>query len=752
MSDDNLLGAPTQGLGQTVTFAPEEDNGVPQLRPEVLADMQGGVRGGNVQAQINSLQRTEIDRNNYFNADVLISLASKANDVAFGEKYQDNRQKSFLGGMQRAMAGEAVADIAAEQPWYSKLFGKSDVVEGARQYASNAQISDMMTGIEAAMPELARMSQGETQGFFDKALSSALTGDAVTDVATTQAFVRQSPALMKAATKAQVGYMQRRASDAQMGAWGSAVTRLQSAGQAFADGTYNQEDFLKLKADMALTFQMPAGQDEDVYEKNLVKTITSAAYAGNLHAVNTMKELGVVGALNPDSQTAVMRAVDHGETIALSKARMAYVKEISGIEAEARAGKITGNQVLAAYDSINKQASRVTGVSKPLIDSKEIQGDATAAISQVYQAEEANLKAATVAAAGARKEEDKILKEAQAIQSTVTIMATGHEPVAATGDQIKAAYEEIGKLTPAQATGIRKKLFDQNPTQVDSRLAQANRGRAESAVSSQNPDQIEGIYADYAAMRQQGTTFAAAYYGGGELAAKLETYHMNRGDGNPGSRQLAFQKAFVDPLLKTKITDKAEVGYKKKLLSETSYMPLFGGGVTAIVNVAGKAVGIDSERIDMPTDQVDTLFKYIAPKIELWEGKSPDAAKQALSEWKAEGSGTIIGGYPIRNIPGQSSIEAGLLSAGIPSDRVNSTFRKVLDAKLEQLDASDRFGMNLMRAPDADGVQRIFGTIVKKDGTVLSVMLDSNEIVARYKADNKPVPNVSLGNPDAPMP
>ena len=58
-------------------------------------------------------------------------------------------ERKFLEGVQRAASGEALTQIVNGQPWYSKIFGPSSAVEGARQYSLDAQAAKFDAAVQA---------------------------------------------------------------------------------------------------------------------------------------------------------------------------------------------------------------------------------------------------------------------------------------------------------------------------------------------------------------------------------------------------------------------------------------------------------------------------------------------------------------------------------------------------------------------------------------------------------------------------
>jgi hypothetical protein len=127
---DNSLGAPTEGLGQNVTFAYNTGRGPGQLEIGDPGRIRAGVIGGDTVGAGATRAQGVQDRNANATLDVLM----KVGESIMAPMLKQKKTEAYVAGMQRAMQGEAVTEIATEQPWYSKIFGDSDVVEGARAY------------------------------------------------------------------------------------------------------------------------------------------------------------------------------------------------------------------------------------------------------------------------------------------------------------------------------------------------------------------------------------------------------------------------------------------------------------------------------------------------------------------------------------------------------------------------------------------------------------------------------------------
>ena len=236
MAGDNTLGAPTEGLGQTVTFGFKPTDKVSDVgvqRGRIRAGAQGGSGGGSL-PQAHAVQ---------FEQDPTVELLLRVGQGIVDSGIKEARTKAYVTGMQRAMTGEAVDDIARDQPAWSKVFGDSDAVEGARAYSTEATVQKTLLSIESDMPNLRRMDSAGANEFFTKSVQAAMTGHAATDNAIISALQRSMPAVMKRHASEHYAFMQVEATRAESEAIHAGADRLQMAGQQLADGKITQADY-----------------------------------------------------------------------------------------------------------------------------------------------------------------------------------------------------------------------------------------------------------------------------------------------------------------------------------------------------------------------------------------------------------------------------------------------------------------------------------------------------------------------------
>ena len=161
MAADNTLGSPTEGLGANITFSGGDRRQPAQMR---VGEAQQ-VRLGN-STKI-SLQTPVVGLGNMANDnDPTLDLVMKVAGAVVGPALKKYQTEQYVAGMQRAASGAAVKDIVDEQPWYSRIFGDSDVVEGARAYTQQAKATETAMLMTENMQELRKLDGASAQAHF----------------------------------------------------------------------------------------------------------------------------------------------------------------------------------------------------------------------------------------------------------------------------------------------------------------------------------------------------------------------------------------------------------------------------------------------------------------------------------------------------------------------------------------------------------------------------------------------------------
>ena len=287
----NTVGAPTEGLGQTVTFQfnPQQ---VPQLQlPNQAQGVNVGIRGGDVRGST-GLTPVKIEPN-----PVVDSLFRVAGDVLKG--YEEKaKQDRYVKGMQEAASGRSIEEVAQERPWFSRVFGDGDAVEGARAYTQQARAAQVSMDIEADLPNIAHLGQPEAQAYFADKVRNSLTGDPAADAYIMQGYTRLLPTAMKAQTKLHMAYVQTQAAQAFTASMDKTGKLLANRADMVAGGFVLPEDMQREAQGLIALSIAPNGMDEKVWQATMTSKLTTWGAEGNLHATQAFIDAGVLDHLS----------------------------------------------------------------------------------------------------------------------------------------------------------------------------------------------------------------------------------------------------------------------------------------------------------------------------------------------------------------------------------------------------------------------------------------------------------------------
>lgn len=385
MANDNTLGAPTEGLGQTVTFT-SAGVAVPQARGARRQGLRAGQQGNgtaNLTARHGPIQDAREG------AAVLDVFRRLGNDI-LAPRLEQARNDAFLTGMQRAAGGEAIKEIVNEQPWYSQVFGDTPVVEGARAFSSYARVQEEALAIENDMPNLRQRSPSEVQGILAQRLSAIQTGDRGTDSLVMQSMMKELPGIMKRHAKEHLGWQQ----DNYAKQWHNGVT---TASNRFAAtmARFNPDpsgkpeallnggevgavtdagDVLEAKIAFVQSFVPTAGIPADTYDKLTTNTIGSLLSQGNLHAYYALDDAKLIDNLSPESASKLRLAADRAEGRARAEMPLAFIDELAKIKTLPALFDQDGidEQLNERVAALNRKYNSITGAREPLLSGNTV--------------------------------------------------------------------------------------------------------------------------------------------------------------------------------------------------------------------------------------------------------------------------------------------------------------------------------------------------------------------------------------------
>lgn len=278
---------------------------------------------------------------------------------------QEVAARKFLEGQQRAASGEALTEIVNTQPWYSKIFGPSSAVEGARQYSLDAKAAKFDAAVQQAMPSLRNTSPDELPGIIQKMSKEFQTGDQVTDAQLGLRLTKVLPNLIQAHTREYYKAQQEQAYNQRFDAAQQSATALQLA---FQDPMASDDDKQLRQANFLQGYILPNGVDPESHKQFVATSLVSLAEAGQFHAVNLAINSGVMQSLPPEKRLQVERAVTQFKKQHAADARDSYAKDFAQVYDRARNDpEYSAENVMQDYDALNAKYASLSGNDQPLV-------------------------------------------------------------------------------------------------------------------------------------------------------------------------------------------------------------------------------------------------------------------------------------------------------------------------------------------------------------------------------------------------
>jgi hypothetical protein len=710
--NENALGAPTEGLGQNVTFA-FDPIGPSALQLAGKGNVRTGVRGGGTVGLGGTQTRgIEVQKDN-----VTMDILTKIGGDMLQRRLKEKRTEAYVTGMQRAMAGEAVKNIAEEQPWYSTLFGTSDVVEGARAYAGQASASNTVAAMEDSMPELRKMGLAEANKFFVDTINKNLTGDAATDASVLGAMNKALPAVMRRHAKEHYAWTQENAVIQENKAFEAGATNLQAMGAGLALGTVTAEEFDVEAQRFARDQQPAAGRDLENWRNAKADSLESLGRRGMLHALNAVTKTGFLEVLTPDQRDKVAAAKKQGTLRVRSEWDGKYAAEIATITAQAKflPDSMSPKDIQNRLVAMNNRFMRETGSEEGYFPPDKVTGLIEDAQSVIYRDRLEGLKAAQAEGKAAKTDAEKLQKKANELTYRVGMYNQGFIPITDGSQEKREAFLQIRNSTKIEERlPLYGRVFTNSGGAVDEDEKNARITNLDTMVATEDIAGVEVEFAGYNAMRAINPAMANAYYQDTQ-ALRLEKYARLRGGGSPGELKLAFNGAFQTAIRPASFSKEDAKAYRKELASEvSSILPEWLR---------------DDGGVDLREDQQDFLMQQLNEQIALGKDWSDSPAKAALGQWLASGRGEVLGGFAWSNSKGNKPIKNILIEQGQGTDTLELGFRDVVNKAVEKIGLSPSSRVTITRMPDQGRVARFFG-IVDDEGTLKHITFTSQDLQA----------------------
>lgn len=751
----NDLGAPAEGFGQNVTFAYQPGqvpNAVDLGRATPVVAGTDGAQ--NVGMQDHTIVAAKLPEDRSY------QMLMNIGEEIMGPKVKEARNAAFVKGMQKAAQGEAVTSIVEDQPWYSKIFGDSDVVAGARAYTGHAKAAEAAGVLEDQMPALRAMDPAQAQQVFAKTISAAQTGDAVTDTQIMQTLTAQMPALFRRQAKEHYAYKQDQASAAEAKSMMAGAKALQAAAQGtvaevsgedrdgnavYYPGVTKPEEFAA-QSDAYVKSIIPAqGRDLENWQKSTARTMQTMARGGMFHALNAIEAKGGFDALTDEQRQKVMDTRDSEEKQQRSLNEGPYLRQIAAVQAGIRYSDQPST--VAGYvkqmQDINSAYSARTGSKLGLFPPEKMVQLATSGLEEVYKERRAQYKLDAAKADKALTADAKVRSDAEASSGVAGMIQQGMAfPPGTKDEHITAAWALVRKTGPEAYGSAVVRAANGGEAVIDKETARLMQGAVNDSTSVKDPTALLAMYNNFylpilSAGKKgpdgqwtgtAGETTAGKYMGTAEAAKAMRVFHTYMSMGQPAA---GFQNAFILPPLSSKIsgTDKDDQKLIGAVKSNLSHFPPEWFGT-----------GEEHGNIDIRADQVPFISGLVKHQAEIGRIHQDDwkaSTGIALGFLRSEGGQglTVTGGYAYLAPTGSTKLVQNLNSGAdpVPANKVAALFRDTLREKIENIGMDASNPTQVIRVKDGPGGDPNFvASVTSSDGDTKWVTLTGSELRGRW--------------------
>ena len=290
-----------------------------------------------------------------------------------GQKFQEAQEDKFAEGYLRHMQGEAVADIAEENP-FKGIFGDGAAVRGARAAQVQNSGSSVLSWVQANQGSLIGMPADAQRKAVADYIQTLNTGDPQADMLIAQNAMKILPAVMDNLTRASEGENQRQAALAQADTLEQHAQGLQYAADQVAKGQLAPEHYDALKA-QAIQSAMPMpGQSPESYRASMQGNMLSLVRNGQFELANSIRSQVLDPMLTPDERFQLDQQMKQANATWLKDNPVSgdYTMFTGTLPSQINAGRYSSEeQLLADIDRTNADYKSQTGALNPMINNEE---------------------------------------------------------------------------------------------------------------------------------------------------------------------------------------------------------------------------------------------------------------------------------------------------------------------------------------------------------------------------------------------
>lgn len=674
--------------------------------------------------------------------DRTMSALFKMGEEVIGKRLNAIRDEQFLRGVQEVASGKALADIANDQPWYTKIFGDTPLVEGARAYEVSTKAAQWSSTIEQSMPELRKQSPDSVPKFILGSVDKLMTGDTQADLLLRGEVLKRMPSLIERHTKEHYKYNQERISK-------SATEFVLASGAAFQatmanpDPATSSPESRTAAGDTAFQAFMPApGENEASYEKRIARSTELLAERGDFHVLGLLRERGLFSNMAPDDRVRVERAInafgDYHRTHSPEAAP--FLVEAALLHEKAQNSAVTGQaysgeQYLKDVQEVNRRYRERTGNPLDLISApQQAQGVATAA-QAVYNAQREAIersrraleKATTAEEKAAAKQADINMLSSAALRGELGTILSLHDAKKPVADE--AFFVSFQNLKAPEGMPAQEAQAYTHNRHARLVIDNANDGYINPFVKNlytaplrSLPDDptagFDKAYVQWRTLNDHKDSQAARIgYFGADLDARLTAYDtLMKGD--PSGALVNYRLAMKSETRRKELTKDEKAHVTAAIKQDIGWLGKnrLGGDLTA----QGQAV------VMQHMQDAAELYKATAPEL-----GTQEIARRSLNVALANGL-EVYGGYAWRAPSNEAKPLRNVLN--MPETEIHAVFKEVV---AERLAGAAPTSMTLLRQADVDGRANFTGFYTTSDGAASAFTFTSDDVKKIYQDPGK---------------
>lgn len=662
---------------------------------------------------------------------------------AVAPKVEQMRQTAFLTGMQQAASGEALVDIVNTQPWYSKIFGDSPLVEGARAFSVQAGVNKFIAEQDANMGTLRQMDPSQIPEVMTGAMNKLKTGDGMADMMLQGEIVKHMPDLIRRQTRENYKFKQEQAVEKRVTAWQGTSSSLQAASMA-DPGLYLPDELDRRKGNFLSSLIPTAGADLDSWATSLIDFTKGVAESGEFHSIQAMREAGIFQYMKAKDRTVVEKALTAYERQHAAASIGNYSPRLAKLQFDAANGNVSAAEVEGEYDAIDLDYQRRSGNSLPLIPRTSRVGTEMSAMQAV---------------ARAQKEQAKAILKQQGTEDTKARIQTFLVGAGTSKDAINeglkshdvdmAAREYFQSLPTAEAK-VQFLVNDARGERPISFIQSDINVMVNSAASDNVTDAFKSAYGLWSGLRAAGPggDNASMLYFGNKGHQRMQAFHNALGGKDVNEfGELAFQ---------TSLTQRMDPGYtlnKDEVKLATAYIDnevrgnkWYKFGVDQLTESAKRAI------TNSMSGTVGSL-KNVTSGDRLMPDAYAAARAAGLEQfgkhaWQVDSLRPRLQDYFVNATTHEK--------LPVTTREIGQALNGVVDEKVKAITGKTPNDIMVLRAADSNGKANFILHVVTDDGVMAPTTFDSDELTqfinsGKYKATQKPITMQSLpGAPDDP--